>query len=194
MNRRGLSIISGAILALGFIFFSASAVMAADLGGSGNSDVGSVMSGQPGQQYGGLIDRLSLRCRASGTCDFCDVLDGFSILTRWILGFSGAAALVMFIWFGFRFIISSGNSAIVDSAKKGLVGTVIGLVIIFGAWEIINLTLFSLTTSSANIGEGLKNPDTLKNVFLFNSNHPWNQYCAGRTRSEQGNIPGVTSN
>lgn len=145
----------------------------------------------PTSSAGGLIDRLSPDCSKYGTCDFCDVLDGFAILTRWILGVSGTAALVLFVWFGFRFIISAGRSDAVSGAKRGLVGTVIGLAIVFGAWEIINLVLYATITSSSASDIGSR--PALIRVILFRGDSPWNEYCGARPADRlPGNIPGVT--
>jgi hypothetical protein len=142
---------------------------------------------------GGLIDRLSLTCRDFGNCDFCDVLDGFAILTRWILGISGAIALALFVWFGFRFIISGGNSATVEAAKKGLVGTVVGLVIIFGGWEIINLVLYATVTTSASNSITTSLGDVILFKGSLGTGNPWYQYCKNRPNNKPaGNIPGVT--
>lgn len=141
-----------------------------------------------------LIGRLSPACSKDGDCDFCDVLDGFMILTRWILGICGVVALIMFVRFGFMFIISSGNTTTIGKAKQGLVGTVLGLLIVFAAWEIVNLTLYAIITPATNATQGLQNPATLKSVILFGaggSGHPWYEYCAGRPGTK-GRIPGVT--
>lgn len=142
---------------------------------------------------GGLIDRLSPACSISGTCDFCDVLDGFAIVTRWLLGVSGTVALVLFVWFGFKFIISSGSSEVVSSAKKGLVGTVAGLAIVFGAWEIINVVLYVSITSSSQTN--INDRPSLTDVVLFRDSSggstPWSSYCANRPK-DPGRIPGVT--
>lgn len=149
-----------------------------------------VVTGTPSGADNSLIGRLSPECRLKGNCNFCDVLDGFTILTRWILGVCGVIALLFFIRFGLMFIISGGNSATVDKAKKGLVGTVIGLVIIFSAWEIVNLTIYTIITptGSSNLG----NRATLSSVMLFGSGPSWHEYCANRPAADQGRIPGVT--
>lgn len=138
---------------------------------------------------GGLIDRLSPQCSQSGNCDFCDVLDGFVIVTRWILGASGTVALVLFVWFGFRFIISAGRSDAVSGAKRGLVGTVVGLAIVLGAWEVINLTLYATVTSSSS--SDINDRPSLSRVILFQGGTPWYEYCDSRPK-EPGNIPGIT--
>jgi len=173
-----------------FAFALAGSVAQAEEGTPGPVDT-SVSSG-------GLIDRLSPLCAQQGTCDFCDVLDGFAILTRWILGISSTAALVLFVWFGFRFIISAGRSDAVSGAKRGLVGTVIGLAIVFGAWEIINLVLYATVTPSAS--NSVTSPG---DVILFkgpsNTGNPWYQYCEKRVNLQSqkhedkppANIPGV---
>lgn len=141
-----------------------------------------------------LIGRLSPDCSQDGDCNFCDILDGFMILTRWILGICGIVALIMFVRFGFMFVISSGESGTIANAKKGLVGTVFGLLIVFAAWEVVNLTLYAIITPATSNNQGLQNPTTLKNVILFGttgSGHPWYEYCAKRP-TQPGRIPGVT--
>ena len=50
-----------------------------------------------------------------------------------ILGLSGAIALLMFIYGGFLWLTAAGSSSKVQQGTKIMVGTVIGLVIIFGA-------------------------------------------------------------
>jgi hypothetical protein len=139
----------------------------------------------------GLIDRLSPACRDQGLCDFCDALDGFVILTRWIIGFSGSIALALFVWFGFRFIISAGKSEVVQGAKRGLVGTALGLAIVLAAWEIINFTLLVAVTPSATLRTVLRDPQKVGQVALFSGSSPWYQYCPNRAKP-RGRIPGIT--
>lgn len=59
------------------------------------------------------------------------------LASQWILGIVGSLALVMFIYGGFMFLISSGSSDKVGQAKKIIVAAVIGLVIVFSSWLII---------------------------------------------------------
>lgn len=139
----------------------------------------------------GLIDRLSPACRDRGECDFCDALDGFVILTRWIIGFSGSIALALFVWFGFRFIISAGRSEVVAGAKRGLIGTALGLAVVLVAWEIINFTLLVAVTPSATLRTVLRDPQKVGQVALFGGSSPWYQYCPNRLKP-RGRIPGVT--
>lgn len=53
--------------------------------------------------------------------------------------FSGLVALFFIIWSGLRFIQSGGDPKKVDSARKTLTYAIIGLILIFLAFAIINL-------------------------------------------------------
>jgi len=55
-----------------------------------------------------------------------------------ILGIVGSLALLMFIYGGVIFLISAGNSEKVAQAKQIIVSAVIGLIIVFTSYMIIN--------------------------------------------------------
>ena len=65
-------------------------------------------------------------------------------VTEIILGIVGSLALLMFIYGGLMFIISSGNSEKVTKAKEIIIGAVIGLVIVFTSYMIIQFTIDAL--------------------------------------------------
>jgi len=58
-----------------------------------------------------------------------------------------ACAFVVFLWGVFEFIAHAGDEAKRSEGKKAIMWGIIGLVIIFGAYGIINLALgtFSIT-------------------------------------------------
>lgn len=64
--------------------------------------------------------------------------------SRWILGIVGSLALLMFIYGGFTFLISAGSSDKISQAKKILVAAVVGLIIVFSSYLIIQFVLSSL--------------------------------------------------
>jgi hypothetical protein len=64
--------------------------------------------------------------------------------SRWILGVVGSLALIMFIYGGFMFLISAGSSEKIGQARKILVAAVIGLLIVFASYLIIQFVLKSL--------------------------------------------------
>lgn len=60
---------------------------------------------------------------------------------------SGLVAAGFFVWGGFRYITSSGNPEALDSAKKTISFSAIGLVIVLGAFVISNIVTQLATTA-----------------------------------------------
>jgi amino acid transporter len=65
-------------------------------------------------------------------------------VSRWVLGIVGSLSLIMFIYGGFTFLISAGSSEKVGQAQKIIIAAVIGLVIVFSSFLIIQFVLKSL--------------------------------------------------
>jgi hypothetical protein len=63
-------------------------------------------------------------------------------LIQAIISISGAIALVMFIYAGLMFLTSAGNTAMVSKAKMLMLYTILGIIIIAGAFVATN-TIFS---------------------------------------------------
>jgi len=70
-------------------------------------------------------------------------------IAQMILAVSGAIALLMFIYGGFLWMTAAGNPGKVQSGTKIMIGTVIGLVIIFAA----NLAITAVR--NVLVGQGL---------------------------------------
>lgn len=91
----------------------------------------------------GLVPSASGTASCDGTATYCGdyTLDDFIrlavLVSQWILGIVGSLSLIMFIYGGFMFLISSGSSDKVGQAKKIIVAAVIGLIIVFSSWLII---------------------------------------------------------
>jgi len=82
-------------------------------------------------------------------CDFIQV--GINI-TRIILGMMGAIALILFIWGGQMLIVAGGNPEKIQAAKKLLINTIFGIIIILLAWSLVNFGIALLT--GAKLTEG----------------------------------------
>ena len=82
--------------------------------------------------------------KATGDYELNDFVRVGINVTQWILGIVGSLALLMFIYGGLMFIISSGNSEKVTKAKEIIIGAVIGLVIVFTSYMIIQFTIDAL--------------------------------------------------
>lgn len=65
-------------------------------------------------------------------------------ISKWILGMVGSLSLIMFVYGGILFLISSGASDKVGQAKKIIVAAIIGLIIVFSSYLIIQFVLGSM--------------------------------------------------
>lgn len=61
--------------------------------------------------------------------------------SKWILGIVGSLALLMFVYGGFMFLISAGSSDKVSKAKTIITAAVVGLIIVFSSYLIIQFVL-----------------------------------------------------
>lgn len=74
-------------------------------------------------------------------------------ISKWILGITGSLALLAFIYGGVVFLISAGNTEMVAKGKKIIIGAVIGLVIVFASYTIIQFTMDALGIEKAEGGK-----------------------------------------
>jgi len=78
-------------------------------------------------------------------------LDDFIVLaikvSQWILGIVGSLSLLMFIYGGLSFLISTGSSDKITKAKDIIVAAIIGLVIVFSSYLIIKFVMQSMGLS-----------------------------------------------
>jgi phosphotransferase system glucose/maltose/N-acetylglucosamine-specific IIC component len=63
-----------------------------------------------------------------------------------------AGAFVVFVWGMFEFILNAGNSTKREEGKKAILWGIVGLVVIFGAYGIINVAIatFNVTPNGQN--------------------------------------------
>lgn len=77
-------------------------------------------------------------------------IDGvFNRFTNVALGVVGALSVIMLVWGGLRYIVSGGDSKKVTDAKNTILYAIIGLIIAFLAYAIINFVLHTLSSVSA---------------------------------------------
>jgi len=76
---------------------------------------------------GGVVSADCIKC---GACTICDLVSVLSRTLRYLLGVSGALALGLFMWGAWSLLTSAGVAEKVESGKKTLTGTTIGLAII----------------------------------------------------------------
>lgn len=79
-----------------------------------------------------------------GNYDVNDMLMLAVTAAKWILGIVGSLTLLMFIYGGFLFLVSSGSNEQITKAKGVLIAAVIGLAIVFSSYLIIKFILGSM--------------------------------------------------
>lgn len=83
-----------------------------------------------------------------GTCVVTNSLDGMMGLglaaTKFMLGMVGSIALLAFVWGGFQMILAAGDLSKVKKGKDSIVAAVIGLVIVFTSYILVQFVMENL--------------------------------------------------
>lgn len=82
--------------------------------------------------------------KATGNYQINDFLRIAINLSDWILGIVGSLALLAFVAGGVMFIFSGGNSSLVERGRAMIIGAVIGLIVVFTSFMIINFVMKGL--------------------------------------------------
>lgn len=112
----------------------------------------------------GIISSLFLTGQAhalnlcpTGFGNICNNADSNSVqnvigtIINWIFVGVTIIALLYLIWGGFKWIISAGDKAKVEDAQRHIVNALIGLVLVFLSYIILNIVLAFFGTSISNI-------------------------------------------
>ncbi len=86
-------------------------------------------------------ETLGASCYNNGDCSLNDFIKIIQASYTTCFGFIGSIALIMFIIGGVMFLISGGNQEKVSKAKKLMISAVIGLLIVFASYLIIDFVL-----------------------------------------------------
>lgn len=94
---------------------------------------------------GGLVP-----CGDAGepSCQFCHAVSLIDNVVGWLAKTLTLLATIIFIYSGARMVTSVGDAKVKEVAKKRVIDTAIGLVIVLAAWIIIDFILQSLIGSS----------------------------------------------
>ena len=96
--------------------------------------------------------RVDIPCQF---CHFFIMIDG--ILDFIITTIVPIIAVLMIVIGGIMFFAAAGNPASLASAKKLLTSVIIGLVIIYGAWILVNTFFLVIGVAETDFGTGIKN-------------------------------------
>lgn len=102
---------------------------------------------------------ISDACLVNGNCQICDIIQLFINVSQIILGFTGAAALLMFIIGGIMMITAYGHEDRVKMGKDTLIAAMTGIIIILISWIIMNAVIMGITNNKFNIENLLSRPE-----------------------------------
>lgn len=112
------------------------------------------------------VDPLgSLRTAAGGTGLVSDQepVDIIVSVVNVLLYFVGTIFMILIVWAGFRWMTSAGNTDTVKKARETIINSVIGLVIIFASYVLVNFVITSLVDS---VGVGSNTPPAGTGPYL----------------------------
>ncbi|NCF74986.1 MAG: hypothetical protein GWO87_00650 [Xanthomonadaceae bacterium] len=89
------------------------------------------------------------KARDCGVAEFFQVLNN---VFRLMLGLLGSLSLLFFVYGGFVWLLSRGNTNMIEKGKDIIIGSVIGLSIVLGSWVIINFIIAVFTGNLSDFG------------------------------------------
>lgn len=102
-------------------------------------------------ERGIFTEGLTTECMAFGDCGPCDIVKVISNIFRFAFEIVGIVAVVVISIGGITYIRSGGNEETAGQAKKIITAAILGTLIVFAAWIIIN-TILNIT--GFNVGGG----------------------------------------
>ncbi len=92
----------------------------------------------------GFLDAVTNQCKEKGDCTLNDIMSVVIKAANWIWGISGSLALLFFIYGGFTFLISAGETDKVNKAKEIIKNSLIGLIVIFVSYTIVSFVVYKV--------------------------------------------------
>jgi hypothetical protein len=105
---------------------------------------GAVVAGSGPSLYS-LLPAKTKKCWQDGNCSLDDIIFTGTAFANLLVGLSGALFLVAFVYGGAMYLMSFGRKEYVDKGKKAMTSAVFGILIVMGAWTIVNYVASSLT-------------------------------------------------
>jgi hypothetical protein len=103
----------------------------------------------PETERGVFTRGLSDLCLGCGKCSQCDFFQVIANIATFIFEIAGGLAVVVLIISGFLYMTAAGSQERMQRAKQALTAAIIGIIIVLGAWLLVN---FVVTTLGYNLG------------------------------------------
>lgn len=100
-------------------------------------------------EVGPFMQNISVACGNNGDCQLGDIMTVVANVGNYVLGLIGAVVLLMFTVGGFYMIASHGNPEYVKKGKAYITTSIVGLLIVFGAFAAIQTLKNVLTGTTA---------------------------------------------
>ena len=119
-------------------------------------------------------------CSTTGACGFCDIVNVFVTLGKWLITGGAGLGLVLIIWAGVGLATAGGNAEKISAAKKQILGVIIGLGMVLVAFQFVTILIaFTVTPSQYGSFAGSQDPEAKKIGSLTNFlGMPWWSICS----------------
>jgi len=103
-------------------------------------------------------------------CTLCHLVIGIQRLFSYGVSIIIAVALAAFFIAGIMYTVSGGNQEMMESSKKFMMTSMVGLAIVAGAWLIVNVSLWAISAKGADDPNGGGLGIERENWFSFTCN------------------------
>lgn len=93
-----------------------------------------------------IINDTASDAYKNGNYQLSDAVSLIIHISEIILQIVGVLTFAMFVYGGFLFLMSSGNTETVKKAKKIIIAAIIGLIIVFTSYTLVQFFITSITT------------------------------------------------
>lgn len=103
------------------------------------------------------VDAALVPCGGTGQdpCTLCHLVVGISEIITYIRDVMVFIALAVITAMGILYIVSAGNPDLMGTAKKGIIASLVGVVIVLFAWLIVNTVMFTVFGAKSDLGVGV---------------------------------------
>jgi len=86
-------------------------------------------------------------------CSSCNLVQLGNGVIKWLIGFLFVIFAIILAWAGFGLVTSGGNTQARDEAKEKITNVIIGIIIVFSAWLIVDTIMRGLVGEDGREGQ-----------------------------------------
>ena len=139
MNIRLKAAVFIAVIIVANLFLGSAPALAQNEGAGWLNTIGAA-------EGGGLIPTACTDSTQSSDCGITQVFQTIVNFTQVLLALTGSVVILMFVWGGTLMIIGgAAGSDQITKGKDAIKAAVFGLMIVLGAWLVVNFTILAIT-------------------------------------------------